>query len=548
MKSSEPSPSSKRARRPAKSRDRLLGISSSWRALAWTLGVALLLGTVSYQCVQWVAARGYTLYYGDAEAHLNIARRILDTRTPNGEQVGTVWLPAPHALMLPFVGNDSLWRSGLAGAIPAAICFVLAGCLLFDLTRRALGSATAALTATALFALNPNMLYLQSIPMTEAVFFAGLLGLLHATVWHAQADSKISAWFAALSGAGFATLASMSRYEGWFLLPFAALFFCFGPRGSFVRASVFSLLAALGPLAWLAHNWWYWGDPLEFYRGQWSAAGIYKHQLEAGMSAYPGDHDWAKAILYYRTAVTLVVGTPLALLGVAGFFAAFWKRAWWIAGFLALGPLFYVWSMHSSGTPIFIPTLWPNSYYNTRYALAFLPLAAFGGAALVSLVSPRGRPFVALAAVGLALIPWIARPREDAWVCFKESQVNSDKRRAWTHEAAAYLKAHYQQGSGILMPFGDMTAVLREAGIPLRDSLHEGNHPAFESILARPELFLNTGWALAFSGDPIATALLRADKRGKHYRCVRTIAISGAPVVEIYRRDWIPPEAKETEP
>ena len=58
-------------------------------------------------------ANGWTLYYGDAEAHLNIARRMIDSRTPGYDQVGTVWLPLPHWAMIPLVRVDSLWRSGL---------------------------------------------------------------------------------------------------------------------------------------------------------------------------------------------------------------------------------------------------------------------------------------------------------------------------------------------------------------------------------------------------------------------------------------------------
>src|SRR4051812_33737519 len=82
--------------------------------------LALLLTALSAAAVWWCWSRGYTLYYGDAEAHLNIARRILDSRTPGPEQFGTVWLPLPHLLMLPFAARDFLWRSGLAGAIPSA--------------------------------------------------------------------------------------------------------------------------------------------------------------------------------------------------------------------------------------------------------------------------------------------------------------------------------------------------------------------------------------------------------------------------------------------
>ncbi len=117
-------------------------------------------------------SRGWLLYYGDAEAHLNIARRIVDKLTPGYDQIGTVWLPLPHWLMLPLARIDELWRSGLAGAIPSAACFVLAGASLFAAVRRVFESTAAAVAATALFALNPNLLYLQSTAMTEAVFLA----------------------------------------------------------------------------------------------------------------------------------------------------------------------------------------------------------------------------------------------------------------------------------------------------------------------------------------------------------------------------------------
>src|SRR5712664_3146821 len=104
---------------------------SDWRPLA---AVAVALAALGAVAVLLCARLGYTLYYGDAEAHLNIARRILDSRTPGGEQFGTVWLPLPHLLMIPFVtwtadaaSDNAMWRSGLGGVIPTAACFVLAG-------------------------------------------------------------------------------------------------------------------------------------------------------------------------------------------------------------------------------------------------------------------------------------------------------------------------------------------------------------------------------------------------------------------------------------
>ena len=125
---------------------------------------------------------GVTLYYGDAEAHLDIARRIVDSRTPGWAQVGTTWLPLPHLAMVPFVIHDELWKTGLAGAIPAAMAMTLAAVFLFAAVRRAMESAPAAAVATAVFLLNPNVLYLGSIPMTEPFFFAELFAMLYFTV------------------------------------------------------------------------------------------------------------------------------------------------------------------------------------------------------------------------------------------------------------------------------------------------------------------------------------------------------------------------------
>ena len=106
----------------------MIDSSSFRRSPGFSLAVVIgLLAGVSFAMVRWCAANGYLLYWGDAMAHLNIARRIVDSRTPGYEQIGTVWLPLPHLLMLPFVGDDELWRSGLAGAIPSAVAFVAAG-------------------------------------------------------------------------------------------------------------------------------------------------------------------------------------------------------------------------------------------------------------------------------------------------------------------------------------------------------------------------------------------------------------------------------------
>src|ERR1019366_3171973 len=93
-----------------------------------------------------------------------------------------------------------------------------------------------------------------------------------------------------------------------------------------------------------------------------------------GHAAYPGKNDWRQAFLYYRTAAQLCAGPCLPWIALAGAVAALYRRAFWPLLLLALPAVFYVWSMHSAGTPIFLPTLPPFSYYTSRYGLAVLPL------------------------------------------------------------------------------------------------------------------------------------------------------------------------------
>jgi hypothetical protein len=141
---------------------------------------------------------------------------------------------------------------------------------------------------------------------------------------------------------------------------------------------------------------------------------------------------------------------------------------------------------------------------------------------------------------------WLIAPRPEGWICWKESQVNSETRRAWTRDAAKYLSERYRRGDGIFYSFGDLTGVFREAHIPLREGLHEGNHPFWEAAVTRPEFFLHEEWVLAISGDRVATALLRGRKRGLRYELVKSIEPRGGPVIEIYRRgDFTPPPPVE---
>jgi hypothetical protein len=369
--------------------------------------------------------------------------------------------------------------------------------------------------------------------MTEPVEMAAVMALLWSTLWFRETQSIGAVIAAAVaSNAG-----SMTRYESWFLIPFVSLYLLVTAKRK-SHAVMFMALAALEPLAWLAHNYYYNGNALEFYNGPYSAIALLKRQAAQGLH-YPTDHHWGAAILYYWTAARLVVGGWLVAAGVLGAVVAVWRKAWWPLAMLALIPVFFVWSLHSGGAVLTLPQLGPWSLYNTRYAIAVLPLAALAAGALTTLLPSRLQGVGAVALAALMSLPmWFAPPA--GWseaICWREAAENSETRRAWTAPAAEYLAEHYRPGAGVIFTFGSgLAEVLRRAGIPLKQGLHEGNGPAWDAAMIQPEKFLREEWALAIPGDSVSVVLRRAEVQGLHYQLQRQILVKGAPMVEIYHR------------
>src|SRR5260370_5951628 len=88
--------------------------------------------------------------------------------------------------------------------------------------------------------------------MMEPVFLAGFMALLYFTILFRDTQSV-----GAVIGAALASLAaSLSRYDAWFAIPFVALYFLVAARRrKLVMVGIFGMIAALGPLYWLAHEW-----------------------------------------------------------------------------------------------------------------------------------------------------------------------------------------------------------------------------------------------------------------------------------------------------
>jgi len=124
------------------------------------------------------------LLYGDAVAHINIARRVFDSQTPGLLQLGTVWLPLPHLLMIPFIYFNAMWKNGAGGSIPSMIAYVfgvmgifrlVGGMLAAGFSREAGTKPAAGVGAWAAafaYGANPNLIYMQATAMTESIYLA----------------------------------------------------------------------------------------------------------------------------------------------------------------------------------------------------------------------------------------------------------------------------------------------------------------------------------------------------------------------------------------
>jgi hypothetical protein len=201
--------------------------------------------------------QGLTLSHYDAKAHLVVARRILDSRTPGWVQVGAVWLPLPHLLNALPVQVDWLYRTGASGVAISIAAFVLTVYAAARLVLQLTGSRTGAIVAAAALLTNPSLLYLQATPMTESL----LIGL------SALAVLLIFEWARAGGvrhphAAGWVLVAlCLTRYEGWLVTAAAtaaaavAVWRAGSPLGvASGRAAVLAAYPAVAILAFAVHS------------------------------------------------------------------------------------------------------------------------------------------------------------------------------------------------------------------------------------------------------------------------------------------------------
>lgn len=447
---------------------------------------AAILGTYGAS-VYWRA--GLSLSHYDAKAHLVVARRILDSLTPSWEQIGAVWLPLPHLLNALPVQIDWMYRTGASAIAISVLCYAITAASVAQLVRTLTGSRTGALLAAALFGLNPNVLYLQSTPMTEPLLFAlSSLVVLHLAQWAVSEDMRIR------PAAGWTIVgACLTRYEAWPIVGAAMVITAVAKwrRGAafdavareMLRLAIYPALAVIFFMGISFGSTGHWFITGGFYvpepRLQGHAAVVFD-EIRQGVDQLAGS--------------TLIDATDVSLAFLL--LCAVVRRKW--ASLLIPMAL-----LASIALPFY--AFYSGHPFRIRYEVPLI----LGAAACIGTAVSMLR--IAAPLVALPLVFFVVRevpafnPQAPMIVEAQLDRANGIARRAVTE-----CLARSYDGTTIMASMGSLAHYMQElsaAGFDLADFIHEGSGPIWQrSYYSDPSPF--AGWVMveeeAEGGDMLA--------------------------------------------
>ncbi len=280
------------------------------------------------------------IYFGDAVSHLVRTRQITDSLEPGLLNLGTVWLPLPHLILLPAAAIDHLFYSGIAGAVIGIPLLAGTCALLFSILFTLTNSRPASFIVALLFGLNPNIVYIALTPMNElSLLFFVTLGAYALQRWlHSEKDQ----WMILCSAA--VLCATLCRYEAWILDPFISMIALShgivrwreGRKSAAFTMVLAVMICSSGILFWFGWNWIVYDDPLKFLHWTYSVG---TDAVRIALNENPLD-----ILVLFGKAILWIFG-PMMI--VSGFFIFLflkkippWKRTAPLLLFLVLPLIF----------------------------------------------------------------------------------------------------------------------------------------------------------------------------------------------------------------
>jgi cellulose synthase/poly-beta-1,6-N-acetylglucosamine synthase-like glycosyltransferase len=475
----------------------------SWLKDPWLLAAFIVAGVASSAACWYFFQHHQLLLYEDAISHLRIARRVFDNTPPGLTQLGGVWLPLPQFLMLPFIWNDYLWRTGLAGSFPAMLCYLVAVVYLFLSARRLTHDSRASFVGTLLFILNPNILYLQTTALSEIVCIAtSVMACYYFLAWTQDDNPKY------LVGVAAGTfLATMSRFDGWgLLLVLLVLIVAVMLIKRLHRVQIegtlliFGSLGTLGIVLWILWDAVIFGDPLYWHHY------LYGNDLATQYYTY---HELWQSISVYMLLSLETVGPILFVLAAIAIVVFVFRRRLAPDMFGAMTFLtpfvFYILVLYSGQDTIFLPGVGPanTSHYlwNVRFGAEIVAPAALFLAILAEgwsiSIPARIRPLIGQIVIVIAIVIQTILTASGGIISLQDGQYGESCTPV--EPITVYLAQHYN-GGRILEAEDAFRIDESEAGIDLKNTIYEGSTELWQKALNDPASMVE--WIIVPSAVP----------------------------------------------
>lgn len=443
----------------------------------------------------------------DQNSHLNLARLVWDSLTPGISQIG-FWPPLLHILMFPFTISDVFFKNGFAGALVLIPCYLLASLFLYKLIFHFTRSWWIALMGVLSFSLNPYVLYYTVTPMMEVLFISNLFAVIYFLCMWMESE-KIR--YLVLTSI-FVGLACVSRFEGFLILPLVGIVLLFdlirkkrGYQEIEATSIVYSILAVSGIVFILVYGLVYGNNPLAFANSNWSAFSQQRDfflptEKNATVSFTYLIHASYHMLGYWQVWVGLIFSVLLLI----GFFSLEV-----VAVILILfSPFLFDWlALYRGNIILYVSELPPyGTFFNERYGLYWIGLTAFAPAAFLGLLKARyvgssiryfllGVIFLTSFSILLLSTNFLYKIAvQDRFTVVSESAQGypSEDQRI----IARTLSSQYDGGK-ILITRALHDFVTVNAGVPLRNYIHESNHLYYDQALEKPWIF--SRWVVMYT-------------------------------------------------
>ncbi len=462
----------------------------------------------------------YVVSYNDSMSHLNISRLVIDNLKPGFAQLGSVWLPMNHILSLSLIWNDWAWHSGFAGSLFSMIAYIISVLYIYKIVKSITNNKIASIIGSLAFALNLNILYLQSTPLTEPLFILLFVLSVHFFVrWVVTNDSK---YLFLLGITGFFEI--LTRYDGWFITVVTAflilIFQLIRHKRKFNevigKLIVFLFPVLFGVALWFIWNFLIFGNPLYFVFGQYSAKSQQDTIAASASLVTKGNIGMSSLVYWYDMLANVgIYVVIIALIGAIIYLLD--KKAKGLAIdkllviVLLLSPVvFNILALYLGFSIISIPQLhlsswreFSDQWLNVRYGIFVLPFVAIG----VGLFS-NFKKICAIIALLAVLFQGIAVFNQDGIISVTDGTIGLSS--FVNQDIAAELRTHVQPNEKVILSASFFHPVMFRSGFDLKQFIHEGVGDEWQESLVEPEK--HASWIVLSSGyvgEPVYESLVK---------------------------------------